>query len=51
MDKELPCLADEEPPVHSREHDVVMLFSGDSPHPTAIRCEECAWTGVVHDGI
>jgi hypothetical protein len=49
---ELDCAADDEAePVHTRGHDVVMLFSGDSPHPVAIKCEDCDWNGVVQDGI
>lgn len=32
-------------------HDMVMLWDGDSPHPIAIKCETCGWNGVVHDGV
>lgn len=32
-----------------REHDVVMVWDGDSVHPTLIRCEQCDWTGVIHE--
>jgi hypothetical protein len=34
-------------------HDVDILFSGDSPHPTRLECVTpgCEWVGEVRDGV
>lgn len=35
----------------SHVHDIGMLFSADSPHPTRLICENCDWVGDVSDGV
>lgn len=48
---EIQIMRDEEE--HGHVHDVDILFSGDSPHPTRLECVTpgCEWVGEVHDGV